>query len=48
LGLAGIICGAVTMKHSLGNQGLAIIIVSFVCAIIGVFLGTLEASSPSQ
>jgi hypothetical protein len=48
LGLAGVICGVVTMKRNQGNQGVPIIIVSFVCALIGAFFGMLNASSPSQ
>jgi hypothetical protein len=47
LGLAGVICGAVTMRRSQGNNGLAIIIVSFVCALIGAFFEMVDASFPA-
>ncbi|MBE7157907.1 MAG: DUF4339 domain-containing protein [Rhodospirillales bacterium] len=39
LGLAGIICGAVIIKHQRTNQGIALLVTSFVCAVIGMIIG---------
>lgn len=39
LGLAGIICGVVIVKRKQANQGIALLVVSFVCAIIGMVIG---------
>jgi hypothetical protein len=48
LGMAGIICGIVALKRGQTNQGTAVVIVSFLCALIGVFLGVMDASSPAK
>lgn len=39
LGLVGIICGVVVIKRQAVNQGVALLIVSFVCATLGMIIG---------
>jgi hypothetical protein len=36
LGLAGIVCGALAIRRNGLNQGLTLIIISFVCALVGM------------
>ena len=38
-GLAGIICGVVLVKRQQTNQGVTLLVVSFVCAVIGMIIG---------
>ena len=44
LGLAGVICGLAALKRQQTSQGIAVVIVSFVCAAIGMILGDLNTS----
>ncbi len=39
LGLAGIICGVFVIKQQQVNKGAALLIVSFICAVLGMVIG---------
>lgn len=45
LGLLGIVCGAIAIKRHSPNPGLTLIVVSFICALIGVLWGVTNAAS---
>ena len=38
-GLAGIVCGVILVKRQQANPGVALLVVSFVCAVIGMIIG---------
>jgi hypothetical protein len=43
LGLVGLVCGVIAIRRN-SRHGVALIIVSFVCAVVGMFLGAAAVS----